>query len=504
MQGRNFAYWVELLARRRTIAAEAGGAVLGLIALATLLWPPVYRSTAEILVQDNRAQYLVSPDLQVDGQAKQSTVAPITENDLNSEVELLTSTYLIKQALAGLPQPVSGGDVGSKLLGVMNIAVNLPTMGYDSLHRTPSISAGDAWALKLARHVAASPIKLSNIVEVSFTAHDPKWARVFLERLVDEYLDYHARISHDPAAERFFNQQAQVLQAQLYAAEDKLRQFELQTGISDVRAQTQALVNRLSDLQIQRARIGASTASAHEQVVSLEDELKDTPQQIGKETRSVQNVALGTLKPQLMQLKAERAELLARYQPNSQRIQEIDAKIAAAQEILNREDHLEVQEKSVDLNPVWVSLDTGLEQAKTAEASDHASLTALSSQLDALHRELNQMTTSAVQLERLQRRVASDKEAYLSYVRKSEEARTAQALNINKILNVSIAQPPSAPLEPIFPAVWLNLLAGMVVAIIVGFLAAYWEEWQDDRIFSPTAIAEVSGLNTVAIVRDEA
>ena len=47
MQGRDFAYWVDLLARRRTIAAEAGGAVLGLIVLLTLLCPPTYRSTAK-------------------------------------------------------------------------------------------------------------------------------------------------------------------------------------------------------------------------------------------------------------------------------------------------------------------------------------------------------------------------------------------------------------------------------------------------------------------------
>jgi uncharacterized protein involved in exopolysaccharide biosynthesis len=367
----------------------------------------------------------------------------------------------------------------------------------------PAISSGDAWASKLGRHVSASPVKMSNVVQVSFTAHDPQWTRVFLDRLVDEYLDYHARISNDPAAERFFNQQAQVLQAQLYAAEDKLRQFEVQTGISDVKAQTQMLVTRLSELQLDQERTGARAAAAHEQVGSLANELHDTPEEIGKETRSVQNVALSALKPQLMELKAERAELLSRYQPTSQRIKEIDDKIAAAQKIVDREDHLQIQEKSVDLNPVWVSIDTEMDHAKTAEASDRASMAELSRQIDSVRTQLNQMSSNAVQLERLQRRVTSDRQAYLSYQRKSEEARTAQALNINKILNVSVAQPPSMPIEPVFPNVQLNLIAGLVVALVVGFLAAYWEEWRDDRIFSPAAIAEVSGLNTVAVVRDE-
>jgi uncharacterized protein involved in exopolysaccharide biosynthesis len=505
MQGRDFAYWIDLLARRRTIAAEAGGAVLGLIVLLTLLCPPTYRSTAKILVQDNRAQYLVSPELQGDSQAKQAIVAqPVTQADLNSEAELLTSTYLVSEAVEGLPQPT--GDQGSspELLGLINLALNLPALGYASLHHAPAITAQDQWAMKLSRHVSAEPIKMSNVLEVSFSSHGAQWSRAFLQRLLNEYLDYHGRISHDPAAEKFFNQQAKLLQVQLDASEDKVRQFEVQTGITDVRAQKQALVTQLSDLEIQLERANTSGASAHEQIASLQTQLKDTPEQIGKETRSVQNNALAGLKPQLLQLKAERAELLARYQPTSQRIQQIDAKIAAAERILEREDHLEVQEKSVDLNPVWVSLDTNLEQAKTAEASDQATATALASQIRRLQDQINQTTNNAVLLGRLQRQVASDKEAYMSYLRKSEEARTAQALNINKILNVSIAQPPTTPLEPVFPVVWLNLLAGMVGAAIMGCLAACWEEWQDDRIFSAATIGEVSGLGTVAILRDEA
>ena len=38
--------------------------VFGVVALGTLLWPPLYSSNCQVLVQDNRAQLLVSPDLQ--------------------------------------------------------------------------------------------------------------------------------------------------------------------------------------------------------------------------------------------------------------------------------------------------------------------------------------------------------------------------------------------------------------------------------------------------------
>ena len=57
-------YSVELLFRRKRVFCETAGMVLLVVVLATFLWPPVYESDAKILVQDNRAQLLVSPDLQ--------------------------------------------------------------------------------------------------------------------------------------------------------------------------------------------------------------------------------------------------------------------------------------------------------------------------------------------------------------------------------------------------------------------------------------------------------
>lgn len=503
MQGRDLTYWIDLLLRRRNVAVQVAVTVFGVIFIGTMLWPPTYESTAKILVQDKRAQYLVSPDLQDDSMAKQAVVArPVTQEDLNSELELLASTYLIKLALANLPVP-SGGS-GGALFNVAGGLIDLPALGYDTLHNAPAMTARDRWAMKLERNLNPSVIKLSNIIEVNFRSHDPRWSQDFLSRLLDQYLEYHARLSHDPQAEKFFQEQAHLLQTKLESSEDQLRQFEVQNGITDLNAQKQALVTRLSDLQIQYNRSVAELASAQEQVATLGAQLQATPQRIGKETRSVQNEALQGLKPQVMQLKAERAELLARYQPTSQRIQEIDAKLAAAQKILDAENHLEVKEQATDLNPIWVTLDTNLEQSKTSSSADKATQEALANEIQQARADLTQITNNGIALDRLQRKVTADKEAYMSYVRKSEEARTAQALNLSKILNVSVAQPPSLPLQPVTPKVWLNLLAGLMLAGLTGVGAAYWEERQDECIYCATTISEVSGLPTLAVFRDEA
>jgi uncharacterized protein involved in exopolysaccharide biosynthesis len=474
------------------------------VVIGTLLWPPLYRSSAAIFVQNNRAQLLVSPDLQTESSQNPAIIAnPVSEQDLNSEVELLTSVHLIRQAIMGLrpPHESLGGGLFHDTLG---IALQLPNAGYRMLHSSPTLNPQDSWALKLARHVGASVIKRSDMIEVNFSARDPRWAHDFLTRLINEYQEYHAGLSHDPEAEQFFNEQAKRLAARLANSEDKLRQFEINTGITSVKEQQAALVTRLSTLQIEQSRTAANLAAAQQRIASLNQQIKNTPERINKETRSVQNAALQQIKPEVMQLEAERADLATRYQPNSRRLTEIDAKLAAARRILERENHLELQESSTDVNPVWVTVDQDLDKAQTSAASLQATQTALNQEIQQMRQQLTDMVNNGLEIDRLSRQVATDKQAYLAYVRKGEEARAAQGLNLNKILNVSLAQPPTQPLSPVFPVLWLNFLGGAALAVCAGFGAAYWEERNDPRIYSPADIEEASGVTTIAILRNEA
>jgi uncharacterized protein involved in exopolysaccharide biosynthesis len=501
MTMRDLNYWIELLFRRKNAFLETAGIILGLVVLGTLLWPPVYQSTAKIFVQNNRAQLLVSPDLQTESSQNPGIVAnPVSEQDLNSEVELLTSLHLVKQAIAGLPMPYDS----SLLQDTVGLALQLPSSGYRLLHDSPTLDPRDQWALKLANHVAVSVIKRSNIIEVDFRAHDSRWSHDFLSRLITQYQEYHAGLSNDPEAEQFFDQQAKQLNERLNASEEKLREFQVKSGITSLNDQKQALVTRLSDLQLQEAKTSSDLASANQQVASLTQYLQSTPEQISKETRKVQNLALQQIKPQVMQLESERADLLSRYQPNSKRITEIDAKLAAANRILSRENHLDVQEASTDLNPIWVTLEQNLKQSQANSASLQATQAVVGHQVEETRQDLTNMVNNGLVIDRLQRQVDNDKDAYTAYVRKSEEARAAQGLNLNKILNVSLAQAPTQPMSPVFPVIWLNLLAGAVLAAGAGMAAAYWEEQRDPRIYSAAAVEEASGVSTIAILRNEA
>jgi len=501
MQDAYFEQWLQFALRRRVIMAEVAAAILAAVVAATFLWPPVYRSSAEIMVQDNRAQLLVSPALENNAPNQPAVVAnAVTEEDLNSERELLSSDYLIQQALAGLPGPKDGA--AHVLVSAVEWVLDFPTWLYAAVHGASAPTPTEQWAHRVERHLSSSVIKRSNVIEIAFTSHDPKWSHDFLQRLIDKYLEFHSSMSHDPQAEQFFERQAKLLQGRLHAVEDQLRAYQVQTGVTNPYEQKQALITRIAQLQNDAAKTAADLAAAQRRVAVLHDQAGTIPRRVGKETKVVQNLALQQLKPQVLQLETERADLLTRYMPDSARIKEIDARLDAAHRILSHENHTEVQEQSTDLNPIWVQVDTDLEQATAEAASLQANQTATAAQIVKAQEQVKQLLNDSVENDRLQRMVDTEKQAYVSYLRRSEEARAAGALNRSKILNVSMTEPPNRPMAPTYPIVPLNLGVGVLLALACAVGVACLEEQLDPRIYSPAGVNVVSGLKTLAQVRE--
>ena len=139
-------------------------------------------------------------------------------------------------------------------------------------------------------------------------------------------------------------------------------------------------------------------------------------------------------------------------------------------------------------------------KARAEAASYRAAQTAQAAQVAALRDQLKPMTIDGVNIQRLEREVDSDKEAYMSYVRKGEEARAAEALNQSRILNVSVVQDPTTPIEPVSPRIGLNLIAGLLLGLMLAVAAAHWSEEYDPKVCSAASIVKDTGLSTVAIL----
>ena len=83
---------------------------------------------------------------------------------------------------------------------------------------------------------------------------------------MSRYLEFHASLSHDPQAEKFYEEQTNLLKTRLEASEGQLRDFQLKTGIGNLDEQKRALIARISDLQSTAAKTDAQISGDQQQV----------------------------------------------------------------------------------------------------------------------------------------------------------------------------------------------------------------------------------------------
>ncbi len=247
MNTRDFNYWTEMIFRSRITVLEVCGVVFGLVVVGTLLWPPIYQGTAKIFVRDYRAELLVSPGMCATSPQSTAVVTnPVSEEDLNSEMELLTSNYIIKRAIADMPPPARHQGITAPLLNGVNYVLGLPGAGYRAMHDTSRNSTRAMPGRTSWNSISRRPSSRSRISSKSTSGRTiPLGPSSFSSVLIGAYLDYHAHISHDPAAEKFFSQQANLLQTRLDEAEGRLRDFQVKSGITSVDDQRSGLVDRL-------------------------------------------------------------------------------------------------------------------------------------------------------------------------------------------------------------------------------------------------------------------
>jgi uncharacterized protein involved in exopolysaccharide biosynthesis len=492
--------WLEGLWRRRRAAGYAAAGVFALIVLGTVLYPPLYESTAQILVQSNRVHYVTSPALQSASDPNTPVVndRAVTEQDLNSEMELMTQPRLIEQALAGLSGREPARGVLTTVLGAL---AGVPGTISGLLHGGPSLSPLQRRSLAIQQRVGAAVIRKSNMLEVSFRSHDAAWSREFLAALLDRYFALHAQIIHDSRSEQFFDAQIRRLRQQLERAEDHLRAVRQRTGVLSLPDQSEAVVYQLSGFQAEYRKNQSRLDGVSRQVGALEEGLKASPMRLLKEVKSAPNPAYQQLRPKVLAIEMTRDDILNRYRSGTKMAREITGRFNSAHQLLEQENHTEVIERLSDLNPVWLGLASNLAQARVTEAALAGSQESLLRQIDTYQKESRRLADDGVAVEQAMREVEADKEGYISHLRKGEEARAELEMNESRIMNVVLAMPPSQPLEPKFPKFAINLFAGLLLALVAALAAAWWEERLDPTIYSVAAVVESAGEPVVAVLR---
>jgi uncharacterized protein involved in exopolysaccharide biosynthesis len=215
-----------VLFRRRKVVICVSGLVLA-AAVVYAFAGKKHEANMKVLVRRGRAN---APATAEENAPLDLTRMVITEEELNSEVELLRDDEVLRRVVQE-----TGLDVRDWF--------HFLRMGEGNAERVERATR------RLARKLEVEPVKKTNLIAISYAADDPQTAARVLQSVEKVYLEKHMEV-HRPTDEyRFFEQQTSESRRQLEESKRKLLDFTTIRGAVAAAEQRDLALQKLSEIQ---------------------------------------------------------------------------------------------------------------------------------------------------------------------------------------------------------------------------------------------------------------
>lgn len=293
--------------RHQWIMAVSFLVVFSAAILMAALQPNRYEAGMKILVKRERADPMVSSE---------SSAAPqfapvVTEEDLNSEVELLKSRDLLEKVVLECNLQKTSRSRLTSMLAVLG------------KHRTGGSSDSDAEIASAVRalqvQLSVEVVKKTNLIEVKYRSEDPKLAARVLAKLGDLYLEKHLIVHRPPGAFDFFQHASQQYHQGLIEAEAKLIDFSRGASGLSPELTKQLTLQKLADFDAGLKQTEVNIAETQRRIRVLEQEAAATPARTVTQVRNSDDaLLLSQLRSNLLTLELKRTDLLSRFRAELQ------------------------------------------------------------------------------------------------------------------------------------------------------------------------------------------
>ena len=458
---------------RRLMIVSFLAIFLGVV-LATWIMPKQYEAHMKILVRQERADPVVSPE----SNSQLSIRSGVTEEDLNSEVELLKSRDLLEKVVVLCSLHNRKGDsLLDRLLPSGGASADEPDMRIPRAVR------------KFEKELEVEPLRKTRMIEVRYPSSDPQLAAKVLETLSNLYMIKHLAVHRPAGALDFFAQQTEQYRKGLADAESKLEVFGRQQGVVAANLEKTIIVQKLNEFEASLQQTRAGIAETRHRIENLEKQLAAIPARKTTQLKTLDNAyLLQNMKSTLLSLELRRMELLTKFDPSYRSVQEVEAEIARTREALESAEKAPLREEVTDRDPTYDMLLGELARARAELTALEARDSAISGTVVTYRDLARQLNQKEIVQGDLQREARTAEENYLLYVRKQEEARISDALDQKRIVNVAIAEAATVPALPSRPRWGLNLLLGFLLAGMSSLGLAFTADYVDPTFRTPDEV----------------
>ena len=453
-------------------------------AVLTFLMPNEYESRMKILVKNTRSDVPITPE-RTTGTAGTYFENEVSENQINSEIELLTSEDLLKQVVTecGLYGPSS--SISARL-------------GIKEAPRTQAAQI-EAATTQLGKDLVINPVKKANIIEVKYTSTSPEVATAVLKKVQDLYLEKHVKLHRPPGTYEFFKTQADQYEGQLRDAEKQLSNFQQSMNVVSLTEQKEQTVQKLTEAKSKLLETKAFLREVNDRIAKLQQQLQTVHPRIMTQSRALPNqYSAEHLNTMIVELQNRRTQLLTKFRPDDRLVREVDQQIKTTRAALEKASKETATEQSTDLNPLRQTLETELARGRVDQAGAEGRYEMLAGQVGHYEDQLSRLEGITGEYEDLNRKVKQSEDNYQLYKKKEEEARITDELDQNKITNVSVAEAPIQPHLPIKPNRPLNLLLGVFLGALLSMGGVLVAEFMRDTVLTPRELEVLTGKRVLA------
>jgi polysaccharide biosynthesis transport protein len=395
--------------------------VAGLLAAAIFYFvvPPAYESEGKLLVR-----YVMERSA-VDGLDSQiKTPTPENHTLINSEVEILTSTDLIRQVAEAIgvsrfePGPVSE-ETTQKAIEAIN------------------------------RQLEVSVVKDTNIISVAFRSSDPTLPMPVVQELVKRYFDKHLAVHRSTGAFDFVRKETANLKQQLAQTEAELKEVKESAGIISL---TEAKTDMATEIGKTEQDLDSAVADLAAQQARVKDLEKSLALPAAQANRAPGQPVTGDVLEQYKSLVARLAglqkaenDLLLKYTPENPMVK---AKAAQLTDLEKQRSELEKTYPALVDTAAAASVTGGAAQPNFASerailAGLESKVTALKSRTSTLEARAKVISEAAPKIAELERKEQVEETNYRASEASLEKAQIDETLDPSRMPNISIVQAPT-------------------------------------------------------------
>ena len=344
----------------------------------------------------------------------------------------------------------------------------------------------------------------SNVLSVTYKANSPEHAQKVLAAIIDSYLQSHIRTHKSLVSPEFYKSKADELKTKLAQKEQAFDRRKKELNITSLQTEKDLLLNQLNSLETRANETGAEISASQAGTSALRKTLT------GQQTQSALPPAAEVradpefvrLRDQMVQLKLQEMDLRTKYTDTYRPLVDVRNQIKQLEKMLANQAMTTATARIAGVDPVRQGLLIQFETQRALLDGLTAREARLTTDAETLRAKLRSLTMHEDELASMQRDVMVVENEYKQYMNSFQAAEISDALDRNKVGNLSVIQNATKPVSTVrTQKKAMALLAfGIMMGLAAGIGMAFLLNWLDHSVKTNDDIEKGLGLPVLAVL----